>query len=312
MSTVAGQSEGPHLFFQDTQADSGPRCQSTVADVVAVEGFGYWSGKDVRVEFHPAEKDSGYVFVREDLENPVRIPATVDCRIETPRRTTLVTGGTQVEMVEHVLAALSGLGITNCEIRVNQSEMPGCDGSSRVFVEAIDKVGVRVQDALEPRLIVREPIRVGDDDHWIEARPALDGVTSFRYRLDYTQSSIAIGRQTVEFPISPEVFRSEIACCRTFMLEQEAAWLLEQGLGTRVKPTDVLVFDEEGPKENTLLFHDECARHKVLDMVGDFALAGCYVVGKVIAHRSGHRLNADFIRALLKEEQIEVPCRKTA
>ncbi len=312
MSTVAGQSEGPNLVFQSTPVHNGPRCQSTVADAAVVEGFGYWSGKDVRVEFHPAEKHSGFVFIREDLEIPVRIPATVDCRIETPRRTTLVSGGSQVEMVEHVLAALSGLGITNCEIRVNQSEMPGCDGSSRAFVEAIDKVGIRIQDASEPRLVVREPIRIGDADHWIEARPALDGITSFRYRLDYTELSIAIGRQTVEFPMTPDIFRSEIACCRTFMLEQEAEWLLAQGLGTRVKPTDILVFDQQGPKENTLIFQDECARHKVLDMVGDFALAGCYVVGKVVAHRSGHRLNADFIRALLKEEQIEFPCRKTA
>ena len=311
MSTVAGPTEGPHLV-RDVQPLSGPRHQATVADIAMVEGFGFWSGKDVCVEFHPAERDTGYVFVRRDLKPAVRIPATVDCRIETPRRTTLARDGAQVEMVEHVLAALSGLGITNCEIRVNQSEMPGCDGSSRFFVDAIDKVGIAIQDAWEPRLIVREPIRVGDGDHWIEARPASDGVASLRYRLDYTQSSIAIGRQTVEFQISPDVFRNQIACCRTFMLQEEAEWLLAQGLGSRVKATDVLVFDQEGPKNNTLIYQDECARHKVLDMVGDFALAGCFVVGKVIAHRSGHRLNAELVRALMKEEQIEVPYRKIA
>jgi len=311
MSTAADQSKGPHLKFSDIQS-SKPRYQATVADVAVVEGFGYWSGKDVRVEFHPAEKNTGLVFVREDYAVPLRVPASVDHRIETPRRTTLAAGGTQVEMVEHVLAVLGGLGITNCEIRVNQSEMPGCDGSARAFLEAIDKVGTSKQDAFQPRLIVSEPIRVGDSDHWIEARPAIDGVTSFRYRLDYTASSLAIGRQTVEFPITPDVFRNELACCRTFMLEQEAQWLLDQGLGTRVKPTDILVFDEQGPKDNTLLFQDECARHKVLDMIGDFALAGCQVVGKVIAHRTGHRLNAEFIRALLKEEQIEGLCRKSA
>ena len=311
MSTVAGPTEGPHLV-RDVQPLSGPRHQATVADVAMVEGFGFWSGKDVCVEFHPAERDTGYVFVRRDLKPAVRIPATVGCRIETPRRTTLAWDGAQVEMVEHVLAALSGLGITNCEIRVNQSEMPGCDGSSRFFVDAIDKAGIAIQDAWEPRLIVREPIRVGDGDHWIEARPASDGVASLRYRLDYTQSSIAIGRQTVEFKISPDVFRNQIACCRTFMLQEEAEWLLAQGLGSRVKATDVLVFDQEGPKNNTLIYQDECARHKVLDMVGDFALAGCFVVGKVIAHRSGHRLNAELVRALMKEEQIEVPYRKIA
>ena len=147
--------------------------------------------------------------------------------------------------------------------------------------------------------------QVGDDEHWIEARPSHDDSTSFRYRLDYTDSSLAIGRQTVEFLIDPNVFRREIACCRTYMLEQEAQGLLSQGMGTRVSPQDVLVFDQDGPKENTLLFQDECARHKGLDMVGDFALAGCRIVGKVIAHRTGHRLNAEFVRALLTEEKIE-------
>ena len=125
MSKVAGPTEGLHPF-RTTQPQSGPRHQATVADVAMVEGFGFWSGKDVRVEFHPAAKDTGYIFVRDDLEAAVRIPGTVDHRIETPRRTTLVRDGAQVEMVEHILAALSGLGITNCEIRVNQSEMPGC------------------------------------------------------------------------------------------------------------------------------------------------------------------------------------------
>ena len=312
MSTVAGQSEGPNVVSSGAKINDNLCRQATVADVAVVEGFGYWSGKDVRVEFHPAEIDAGFIFVRDDLDIPVRIPATVGHRIETPRRTTLVHGGSQVEMVEHVLAALSGLGITNCEIRVNQSEMPGCDGSAQAFVEVIDRVGIKVQDELQPRLVVHEPIRVGDDEHWIEARPSSDGSTSFRYRLDYTKSSAAIGRQTVEFLITPNIFRSELARCRTFMLEQEAQWLLAQGLGTRVSPRDVLVFDDEGPKQNSLLFKDECARHKVLDMIGDFALAGCQFVGKIVAHRTGHRLNAEFVRALLKEEQIEGRYRKAS
>ena len=96
------------------------------------------------------------------------------------------------------------------------------------------------------------------------------------------------------------------------MLEQEAKWLLSQGLGTRVRPTDVLIFDQEGPKENTLRFKDECVRHKILDMVGDFALAGCHLVGRIIAHRSGHRLNAELIKVLLKEGQVEHFHQKTA
>jgi UDP-3-O-acyl N-acetylglucosamine deacetylase len=280
--------------------------------VAVVEGFGFWSGRDIRVEFHPAGVNTGLVFIRDDLSAPEKISATIEHRIETPRRTTLTHGSVRVEMVEHIMAALCGLGVTNCEIHANESEMPGCDGSSTAFVEALDAAGVITQDALQSRLVIRETIRVGDSDHWIEARPASDGKTSLRYRLDYTELAPAIGRQTAEFVITPEVFRAEIARCRTFMLEQEAKWLLSQGLGTRVRPTDVLIFDQEGPKENTLRFKDECVRHKILDMVGDFALAGCHLVGRIIAHRSGHRLNAELIKVLLKEGQVEHFHQKSA
>jgi len=306
MSTVAGGARVATSIDQAGKTICLPeQPQTTIARMAVVEGFGYWGGKDVKVEFHPAEVNTGLVFVRDDLPAPVKIPATIQYRIETPRRTTLTCDGTTVEMIEHIMSSLSGLGITNCEIRVNQSEMPGCDGSSAAFVDALDAVGIVSQDISQPRLVIQDTTRVGDSDHWIEARPSKDGETSFRYRLDYTEVSSAIGRQTAEFSVTPDVFRHELARCRTFMLEQEANWLLAQGLGTRVQLTDVLVFDQHGPKENTLRFDDECVRHKILDMVGDFALAGCNIVGHFIAHRSGHRLNAELIKALLNEGQIE-------
>ena len=288
------------------------RQQHTIAGVGVVEGFGFWSGKDIRVEFHPAEPNTGIVFVRNDLPASARIPATVDRRIEIPRRTTLSFGGATVEMIEHIMAALAGLGIDNCEIHVNQSEMPGCDGSSIRFVEALDQAGIVAQDTCRRRLVVGEITRLGDADHWIEARPAKNGVTSIRYRLDYSDATPAIGRQTAEFQMSPDVFRNELAACRTFMLEEEAKWLLSQGMGTRVQPSDVLVFDQEGPLENEVRFEDECVRHKILDLVGDLALAGCPIVGQIIAHRSGHRLNAELVKVLLNENQIVENQRETA
>ena len=306
MSIVAGQAYKIASGCQDDSKDIlREQRQTTIAGVAVVEGFGYWGGKDVRVEFHPAEVNTGLVFIRDDLPTPAKIPATVEYRIETPRRTSLVCDGTMVEMIEHVMAALYGLGICNCEVHVNQSEMPGCDGSSATFVNALDAVGIVAQNISKSRLVIHDTTRVGDKDHWIEARPSKDGKTSLRYRLDYTNISPAIGRQTAEFVITPDIFRQEIARCRTFMLEPEAQWLLSQGLGTRVQLTDVLVFDQQGLKENTLRFEDECARHKILDMVGDFALAGCDIVGHIIAHRTGHRLNAELIKALLKEGQLE-------
>jgi len=287
------------------------RSQQTIAQRAVVEGFGYWSGKDIRVEFRPAEPDTGIVFVRTDLDQPVRIPASVACRIETPLRTTLSAGGTTVEMVEHLLAALSGLGIDNCEVHVNECEMPGCDGSSLAFVTALQEAGTIDQHVDREQLVVQEVTRVGDENNWIEARPAKRGEFSLRYRLDYPNAP-AIGRQTLEIDITPELFCRELAPSRTFMLQAEAQWLLAQGKGTRVSTSDVLIFDEEGPVDNELRFEDECARHKMLDFVGDLSMTGCHIVGRFIAHCSGHRLNAELARVLLQESQVSTPALRSA
>lgn len=288
-----------------------PRAQHTIAKPAEVAGFGFWSGQDNRVEFRPADVGTGLVFVRRDLAGSPRIPAVVANRIETPLRTTLVSEGVAVEMVEHVLAACSGLEVDNCEIWVDRPEMPGCDGSSQPFVDALTQAGIVEQAALRERLVVDEVTRVGDDESWVEIRPRPRGGFSLRYRLDYGSDS-AIGRQTIELVITPSGFRRELAPARTFLLETEAEWLRSRGLGTRVTVKDLVVFDDNGPVGNELRYEDECVRHKALDLVGDFALAGCQIVGQVIAHRSGHRLNAELVRALLSEGQIVSEQRRTA
>jgi UDP-3-O-acyl N-acetylglucosamine deacetylase len=284
---------------------SAPRKQRTIRSPVSLTGFGYWSGRDATVEFRPAAEHSGIVFVRTDLARRARIPALVGNRFETPRRTTLKAEGATIEMTEHVLAALFGLRIDNCEVWVDQPELPGFDGSSQPFVECLDRAGVVEQNAERSQLIVREVTRVGNEESWIEARPSPRSELLLRYRLDYGLGN-AIGRQTLELPIAPPTFRHELAPCRTFMLKSEADWLLAQGLGKRATPQDLLVFDTDGPIDNELRFRDECVRHKMLDLVGDLALAGCDLVGHFSAHRSGHRLNAELVRVLLKEcERIE-------
>jgi UDP-3-O-[3-hydroxymyristoyl] N-acetylglucosamine deacetylase len=280
------------------------RQQQTIAQPVSVTGVGYWSGRDVRVELRPASANTGVVFVRRDLELPVHIAARIENRIETPRRTTLTSDGTSVEMVEHIMAALAGLQIDNCEVWVDSAEMPGCDGSSLAFVEALDSAGVVVQDAPRTCLVIGEVTRLGNEEGWIEARPASRQEFSVKFRLDYAATAPAIGRQTLEMAITPQSFRDELASSRTFLLEQEAQWLLDQGLGTRVTKKDLLIFDEEGPIENELRHEDECVRHKMLDLVGDLALMGCDVIGHVVAHRSGHRLNAELAKALIQENEV--------
>ncbi len=288
------------------------RKQRTLAKTAAVEGYGYWSGQDVRVEFRPAAPHTGVVFVRSDLPSRVRIPALVGNRIEIPRRTALSHNKANVEMIEHILAALAGLQIDNCEVWVNRPEMPGCDGSSQAFVAALDSAGTVVQDAARDQLVVRDVMRVGDESSWIEARPATTDGMSLRYRLDYGLDN-AIGRQTFELKLTPQKFRDELASCRTFMLKHEADWLLQQGLGSRASMKDLLVFGDHGPIDNELRFEDECVRHKMLDMVGDLALSGCDIIGHFVAHRSGHRLNAELVRVLLNEaEKVWDQRRKSA
>jgi len=282
------------------------RNQRTIAGAAAVEGFGYWEGRDVRVGFRPADVCTGIVFVRSDLPGRPRIPARIANRVETPRRTSLRLAGARVEMIEHVMSALGGLQIDNCEVWVDEAEMPGCDGSAEPFVRALDAVGIVEQDALRCKWCVPSQIRLGDEAGWFEARPPDsddDDETLLTYHLDYGRHG-PIGRQTYRIALDPHSFRKELAVCRTFMLKREADQLLAQGLGRRTSFRDLLVFDDNGPIDNELRFPDECVRHKLVDMVGDLALADCELAGRFTAYRSGHRLNAQLVRALAAEMEL--------
>jgi UDP-3-O-acyl N-acetylglucosamine deacetylase len=265
-----------------------------------VEGVGYWSGKDVRVEFRPAAADTGIVFVRADLKGCPRIPARIEHRVETPLRTVLQRGEAGVEMIEHIMAALAGLQIDNCELWVDQAEMPGGDGSCLPFVEVLRPAGIVEQNSFRRRQVIREKIRLGDGKSWIEARPCSSGKMVLRYDLDYGSGN-PIGRQSLEISLSPRHFHLNLAPSRTFLLESEAAAIKARGLGLRATVKDLLVFGPCGPIDNHLRFPDECVRHKMLDMVGDLALAGCDLAGRFVAYRSGHRLNAELVRAIVAQ-----------
>ncbi len=278
------------------------RKQQTIHRPGTASGFGYWSGSDVQVEFRPAEQDTGVVFVRRDLADTVRIPASVKYRIPSSRRTTLAVGDSQVEMVEHILAALAGLQIDNCEVWVDAPEMPGCDGSSIAFVDALLEAGIVEQSAPRQQLQTGTVPRLGDSESWIETTPGDAGEFTVDYMLDYGANH-PIGQQRLTMTITPESFAQDLANCRTFLTWEEAQWLQSQGLGTRATTSDLLVFGEHGVVDNQLRHPDECVRHKVLDLVGDLALSGCDLAGHVRAYRSGHRLNAELVGVLLGAEQ---------
>ncbi len=274
------------------------RFQQTLALPTFVEGFGFWTGEDIRVEFRPADCNTGIVFVRTDLDGEPRIPAHVRYREAKARQTSLALGNVRVDMIEHLMAALAAMRIDNCEVWVDGPEMPGMDGSSKPFYQALKKAGTAPQKALKPVRIVQEPFRIGNEKSYILAKPSPSFETVYRYHLCFDKCR-AIGTQNYSLTLSADAFARDIMHCRTFLTKEEADGLLSMGLCKRVTHKNVLVFNDSGPIGNALFHPDECARHKVLDMVGDFALAPFDWIGEFEAHCSGHQLNADCVRKLI-------------
>ncbi len=275
------------------------RPQRTLARATEVRGVGFFHGQDVTVRFSPAEPGSGVVFVRRDLPDRPSVPAQIENVVPSQRRTSIQRGAAQVEMIEHVMAALAGSQIDNCLVEIDAVECPGCDGSSRVFVEAFDEAGAVDQGQPRPALVIERSFTVREGDATLAAHPGSADKLTLSYHLDYGRDS-AIGNQSFLIDLAPGSFRSELARCRTFLLEAEARALQAAGIGTRTTEADVLIFGREGVLGNSLRFHDECARHKILDMVGDLALLGMDLHGFVVAHRSGHHTNASLVRRLLQ------------
>lgn len=216
-------------------------------------------------------------------------------------------------MVEHVMAALAGLQIDNCLVQIDGPEPPGCDGSSLDFVRALLEAGIVDQSAPKPLLVIAQEARVyGErDDSQILASPVARRTLVITFELDYgPRSPIRPQQLTIEF--SPELFVTNLAFARTFLLESEAEALRRQGYGSKVTEKDLLIFGAQGVIGNSLRAVDECVRHKVLDCVGDFALMGCDVHGHFRAYRSGHALNHAICRqvaALANETNRPEPAR---
>jgi UDP-3-O-acyl N-acetylglucosamine deacetylase len=238
----------------------------------------------------PAAAGAGIVFIRSDLGAAVRIPASVGNRVDAVARTNLVVAGVGVQMVEHVLSALAGLEVDCCEIQLTAEELPGLDGSARAYVEAIEAAGIEDLGAPVEPIVVDRLVRVGDDVSWVEIGPPRFGGLAVDYELDHPLP--AIGRQRLALQLTPASYRTQLAGARTFLSTEEAGRLQASGLGLSVGHRDLLVFGPEGPIGNELRWPDECVRHKLLDLVGDLALAGRPLHATVRACRSGHRLNA--------------------
>lgn len=276
--------------------------QKTVSREASFVGPGLFSGETATLTFAPSAPNTGITFVREQDGKVATIPALVSNVLNRPRRTCLRNGTLFVETVEHCLAALTGMGISNAVVKVaggEVGEIPGGDGSSRGFVDAIEEAGVVEQEEALAPLIIRKPVQVTADGATLAALPG----PADRLELVYDfEAAHPVGHQTFSFRLGDDDFVSQLAPARTFVFEEEARELRARGLGKHLSPKELLVIAKDGPIENQFRFADECARHKVLDLIGDLSLVGRPIRGRIIAFRSGHRLNHMLARRLLEQE----------
>lgn len=284
--------------------DQRTRPQQTIGDSVRVSGFGLFHGADVTVEFLPSEPGQGIVFERIDRPGRPRIPAHIDYVVPQPRCTVISCQGESVAVIEHVMAALAGLHVDNCLVRIDAPEPPICDGSCRPFVEALLDAGIVPQGQLRTQVVIEESVLVTEgDDVGIVAQPPRHADLEIGFVLDYGPGPIP--RQSLNLPITRDIFIEHLAPCRTFALEGEVRALRERGLALRATLQNALVFGADGIVENELRVSDECVRHKILDCIGDFALLGCDIAGRFTAMRSGHRLNHEIVRRIRDSQCAE-------
>jgi UDP-3-O-[3-hydroxymyristoyl] N-acetylglucosamine deacetylase len=273
-----------------------PFRQSTIAESIEFGGVGVHSGVETSLTIYPAEVDTGLVFVRGDIDEEVEIPALLRSVCATEMCTAIGSpSGAAVSTVEHLIAALGGLGIDNALIEIDGAEVPILDGSAAPFVDAIRQSGIHTQKA--PRRFVKivKPIRVESGRSFGELIP-YDG---FAIDVTIEFASSLIGTQRIALDVTPTSFIAELARARTFgfVSEVERLWACGYAMGASLDNTVVLgegqIMNPEG-----LRWADEFVRHKALDAVGDLALAGAPILGRYRSVRGGHHLNYQVLRAL--------------
>lgn len=274
-----------------------PDRQHTLARAATIEGTSLHTGEKVTLTLQPAPENFGFKFRRMDIEDKPFIPASVEKVQKVERATTIAEGGVNVHTVEHVLSALTGMGVDNAIIEMDAQEPPIVDGSSLPFVQLIKQAGLQEQGELRHVFEVREPIHIESRDGSL-----MTIVPDKKFRISCTNVGPQ-GRATQFYSteITPGVYEKEIAPARTFTFYEDIAHLMEKGLikgGTL--ESAIVIRGETAWTKHPLRFDEEFVRHKILDIVGDLTLLGRRILGHVIAVRPGHGPNAELTRALLK------------
>ena len=273
--------------------------QKTLRGEVVFEGRGLHTGRAARVRLKGAPVGFGLRF--SDLKTGLGEITIGDLKavdFASERRTRIGAAQNGVETIEHLLSALAGLGVSNARIEVDGEEIPALDGSALPFVRAIREAGVVEQKARQECIAIREPLFCSGENTAICVFPYRG--FKITYTMDYPHP--ALKAQTVSLDITEGTFVSRIAPARTFCTREEALFLRRKGFGKGANFGNTLVFSKKGPIRNRLRFKDECARHKILDLIGDLALAGRPVEGHFVAVRSGHYLNRRLLAMILNKK----------
>ncbi|MBN2453009.1 MAG: UDP-3-O-[3-hydroxymyristoyl] N-acetylglucosamine deacetylase [Candidatus Omnitrophica bacterium] len=273
--------------------------QRTIRNTIRIEGVGLQTGNKVSLILKSSPENSGISFIRTDLaEKPLLNLRSIEFGAggTAERRTTVGLGPMQIQTTEHLLAALAGIGIDNIVIEMNNVELPGLDGSAKGFLNSIKKAGIAEQNEEKKFLDLKSPLWCSSGDSFLAIFP--DECFSVTYMLSYP----GIGTHLFNAMIDEKYFEKEIAPARTFCSQAEAMELLKRGLGKGANYDNTLVMGPNGPINNTLRFTDEPLRHKVLDLMGDLYLAGRPVKGRVIAVKSGHKLNMELVGKLRSQK----------
>lgn len=275
--------------------------QQTIRKKIACQGIGIHSGQPVRLLLRPAPANTGIVFIRQDLPGTPAIPARASRILASTLATTIGTPEAFVATVEHLLAALAGLGVDNIYIEIDGPEVPILDGSAAPFVALLQQAGIKPLRWPRAFFQLRQPVEVRDGDKWLRVEPA--PTPSYTYTIEFDHP--VIGRQ--EFTVSgqPQVFVKELAPARTFGFLRDVARLQEQGQARGGSLANAVVLDDQGVlNPEGLRFADEFVRHKLVDLIGDLALLGWPLLGRVQVYKGSHALHHLFLRTLLADENL--------
>lgn len=278
------------------------RPQRTVARPVRLEGVGLHRGTPAVLVIDPAPENTGLVFVREDLGG-IELPALQQYRSGMVHASRLSQGTVAIDTPEHLLASLFALDIHNARLRLDGPEVPIVDGSALPFARALLEAGTREQHAPRPVMVVGQPVAVEDEGRRLEILPG-EGLR-VTAGIDFEHEHLGYQELTVQLD-NPEDFLAKLAPARTFAMKRDVDKLQRMGLAQGGSLDNAILVDDDGVQGVPLRFPDEFVRHKLLDLVGDLALLGCAIEGRIVAWRAGHALHGRLVDALLADRSAWV------